>query len=139
MWVMGLDMLFMASARKPFVERLPRFLGGDSWIFPPLIGDFQPDLTVGAVVEDLYLLRSVVAHGQRIPEKPFRESRELTNANPARSSGNWPYTYPYVQILMTSALFLLVRSLRKIILEGSIDAICNEKKWRRRLGCAVQT
>ena len=35
MWVMGLDMLFMAGKKKPFVERITAFLGEHLYVFPP--------------------------------------------------------------------------------------------------------
>ena len=133
MWVMALDMLFMAEAKIPFVERLTGFLGVDTLVFPPLTCEFQPDLTVGCVATDLFQLRSIIAHGKQIPEGPFLESRELVNTNPKCLVPNEDFTYSYSQVLRASALFLLVHSLRKIMVEDLIDVVGDDKKWRQKL------
>lgn len=134
MWVMALDMLFMAEKKIPFVERLTGFLGVDTLIFPPLFEcEFQADLTVGSIATDLFQFRSIVAHGKLIPKK-FLAQRELKNTNPECSvHGEDLYQYSYSQILSASALYLLVRSLRKIMVEDLIDVVGDDKKWRQKL------
>ena len=53
-------------------ERIKWFLGPDTLIYEPGdIQDGQPEVatTVGEVVDDLYELRNVIAHGDKTPEK----------------------------------------------------------------------
>ena len=68
MWVMGLDMLFMAGEKIPFVERVMGFLGRNTQVFPAVLySNRQPRLTIGDIVDDVYELRNLVAHGREIP------------------------------------------------------------------------
>jgi len=128
-WVMGLDMLFMAGEKEVFVERVSGFLGASTWIFPVLLNR-QPALTVGEVLEDLFDLRNKVAHGQAIPEKPFLQKRDIADAGGARMNSEG---YLYSQVLMDCALFLLAKSLRKIMLGKLIDVVKDEAKWKLKL------
>jgi hypothetical protein len=68
MWVMGLDMLFMAGGKGPFVGRAAGFLGAKTQVFPAVFENRQPTLTISEVLEDIYELRNSVAHGLEIPE-----------------------------------------------------------------------
>ena len=130
MWVMGLDMLLMAGEKVPFVERAIGFLGRDTQVFPAVLqSNRQPKLEVAEIVDDIYELRNLVAHGREIPFKPFRQSHDIVDSTEA------PLTYEstYAQVIMESALFLLVKSLRKIMVEGLVDVVKDEANWKRRL------
>ena len=129
-WVMGLDMLFMAGEKAPFVERVTGFLGSTTPVFPSVpFPDRQPPLRIGDIVEDVYELRNIVAHGREIPKTPFREMRDIVDSNGVPITSE----YIYAQVLMESALFLLVKSLRKIMIEGLLDLVKDETNWKQML------
>jgi hypothetical protein len=130
MWVMGLDMLFMAGSKNVFVDRVAGFLGKKTLIFPniPVLGR-QPGLTVGEVLEDLYDLRNVIAHGKEILN-PFRAQSNLLDTNRERINVD---DYSYAAILWESSLFLLVRALRTIMVRGLVDVVKDEAQWKQLL------
>lgn len=131
MWVMGLDMLFMAGEKVPFVDRVAGFLGASARIFPAVpLPHRQPRLTIGEVLEDVYELRNIVAHGREIPARPFREKCDLVDAKGVRID---VFDYHYSEVIMESALFLLARSLRKIMVDGLVDVVKDEAKWKQKL------
>jgi len=129
MWVMGLDMLFMAGEKEPFVERLVGFLGRATQVFPAVYQDLQPQLQISEIVDDVYELRNIVAHGREIPEKPFREMRNILDTTGASITSD----YTYAQIVMESALFLLSKSLRKVMVDGLVELVRDEAQWKQTL------
>lgn len=129
MWVMALDMLYMAGEKGPFVERLAGFLSASTPIFPPFFG-LQPRLTIREILDDLYELRNIVAHGRQIPAKPFLDKFDIATTTGARMDG---IAYSYAQVLMESGLFLLVKSLRKIMVNGLVDTVRDEAKWKQTM------
>lgn len=129
MWVMALDMLYMAGEKGSFVERIGGFLGTGMPIFPPFFGQ-QPRLTVGEILNDLYELRNLVSHGREIRTKPFLENFEICDTFGTRFDG---FNYSYAQVLMESALFLLVRSLRKVTVDGLVDVVRDDANWKQTL------
>ncbi len=131
MWVMGLDMLFMAGEKRPFVERLVGLLGAGSLVFPAvLFTNRQPRLTISEVAGDLYELRNIVAHGREIPAKPFREQHDIRDTDGERINFHDCF---HAQVLMESALFLLAQSLRKVMLDDLIDLVKDEAQWKSKL------
>ena len=129
-WVMGLDMLFMAGEKTPFVDRTVGFLGANTLIFPPVsYPRRQPQSVIRDVVEDVYELRNIVAHGREIPRR-FRERRDLLDENGSRINID---DYSYAAVLWESALFLLVRALRRIMLGDMIDTVRDEARWKQQL------
>jgi hypothetical protein len=134
MWVMGLDMLYMAGERQPFVDRVSGFLGSNTLIFPPFIHQ-QPRLTIDEVLDHLYELRNFVAHGREIPRNPFLEKFNIVDRN-GRDIDLIEYTYS--QVLMESALFLLTESLRKIMTEGLVDTVRDDASWKQTLKINVR-
>ncbi len=65
MFVMGLDMLFMAGEIDTFIKRLGGFLGLDSYVFPPdSIMNRRPNTTVRDVIKDLYACYLAISAGQ---------------------------------------------------------------------------
>jgi hypothetical protein len=129
MWVMALDMLYMAGGREPFVERVAGFLGTNESIFPPFLSR-KPRLTVGEVLRDLYELRGVIAHGREILKRPFREKFAIVDVSGAKID---EIDYSYAQVLMESSLLLLVKSLRKVMVDGFVDVVKDEGNWKQRL------
>jgi len=129
MWVMGLDMLYMAGEKQPFVDRISGFLGSKTLVFPRLLHQ-QPRLTIGEVLNDLYDLRNIVAHGREIPRNPFLEKFNIVDSN-GHNIDLIGYTYSLV--LMESALFLLTESLRKIMKQGLIDTVRDDARWKQKL------
>lgn len=130
LFVMGLDVLFMAGESNRFIERVGGFLGTDTLIFPPdsLMG-YQPNTTVDAVLNDLYDFRNIVAHGQEIPKIPYREHRAITSTE-GHQINHDPLCY--VDILLEAAVFLLTTCLRKVFTEGLSDEVADPAQWRRR-------
>jgi hypothetical protein len=132
MWVMGLDMLFMAGEKVPFIERVAGFLGANTPVFPVVsfLNRQQPRLTVGEVLEDVYELRNIVAHGREIPER-FREKCDIVDTKDAKIGFRDDYSYSGV--IMEAALFLLAMSLQQIMLGDLGDTVKDEAKWKQRL------
>lgn len=128
---MAMDMLYMAGGIVRFVERINRFLDADSYIFPRTESlNLQPAITVGEIVEDLYKLRNIVAHGQEILEVPYRRRKDILATDGRRLN---PYDLCYVDVLAECSLFLLQRSLFKIFTEGLGYQVAQEKAWRKIL------
>lgn len=136
LWTTGLDGLLMANTRKEFVGRLHNLLGANTPIFPPdKIMNRQPKYKVKDVSDDLYELRSEIAHGREI-SKRFREKTGFKAIDGFDMAGVFP-NYQYRQVLGECAVFLLANALRKVLTLNLLDEIANEKKWRQRLRTAV--
>ena len=131
LFVIGLDVLFMAGESARFIERIGGFLGNQTLIFPPdaLMG-YQPNITVGEVLQDLYDFRNIVAHGLEIPETPYRQNRALVSTD-GHQINREPLSY--VEILLQAALFLLTTCLRQVFREGLADEVAEPAQWRRKL------
>jgi hypothetical protein len=127
MWVMGLDMLFMACNRSEFGKRIKRFLGTTTELFPPVSSNFPFSLTVEELVDDIYDIRSEIAHGRAISgrfRKPFRSE----SANDF--SGNYYTGVLYSEFLRQGALRILTLSLEKIFLSNIVTEVASASKWR---------
>jgi hypothetical protein len=74
-------------------------------------------------------LRNSVAHGLEVPVL-FREKRDIVDANGARINID---DCRYSQVMMESALFLLARSLREIMVGGLVDVVKDESRWKQTL------
>jgi len=131
MFVMGLDMLFMAGEIGTFVKRLGGFLGLDAYVFPPDDEmNRQPNTVVRDVLNDLYEFRNIIAHGQEIPEDPYRKKKDLFSTN--RQQINW-MNYYYAELLLDSGLFMLTTALRRIFTEGLFDEVKDPSTWRAKM------
>ncbi len=131
MFVMALDMLMMAGEKAPFINRLGGFLGPQSYVFPPdSLMRRQPRVKVQDVLADLYQFRNFIAHGQEIPKSPYREKYDLLDDKDVRINHD---DYYYAELMLESGLFLLTGALRKISMEGLIDDLRDEGKWRLKL------
>lgn len=142
MWVMGLDMLYMAGKKKPFIERVKKFLGEQSLVFPP-VGNSnrqpwlirqQPRMTVGEIVEDIFDLRNEIAHGHEIPKR-LRADCKL----PDTKSQDIPFVQikTYAEALCDASLFILVNTLRKIMTDGLVEVVVQQKDWKNCLEFGV--
>jgi hypothetical protein len=131
MFVMALDMLFMAGEISPFMKRVGGFLGLDSFIFPPdSLMNRQTKTTVGEVLKDLYDLRNIIAHGQEIPKQPYREKHDLISTDGHRINHD---DYYYAELMLESGLFMLATALRKIFTEGLFEDVAETEKWRLKM------
>jgi hypothetical protein len=132
MFVMGLDMIFMAGGIDNFMKRLGGFLGVDSYVFPPVSSlDLQPNTRVRDVLHDLYDFRNIIAHGLEIPEIPYRQKSDLISTEGQRINYE---DYYRTELLLDSALFLLTTSLRKIFTENLFDEVKDLGKWKVKMG-----
>ena len=132
MCVMGLDMLFMAGGRNPFVERLGGFLGGQSRVFPKaaqLGHQPQPAVRVGEVIADLYEFRNKIAHGKRVPQRYLEVYILMDDVGGRINVDN----YYYAELMRDAGLFMLARALRTVFVEDLADSVKDEAKWRQLL------
>jgi hypothetical protein len=131
MFVMALDMLFMAGEISPFMQRLGGFLGPDSMVFPPdsLMND-RPKTIVREVIKDLYEFRNIIAHGQEIPEQPYRDKHDLISTGGQRINHD---DYYYAELMLESGLFMLTTALRKVFTEDLFEDVADLEKWRVKM------
>jgi hypothetical protein len=131
MFVMGLDMLLMAGEIGTFMNRLGGFLGLDSYVFPPTcVMNRQPNTVVRDVLKDLYEFRNIIAHGQEIPEDPYRRKSDIISTDGSRINDQNHYR---AQLMLESGLFMLTTALRRIFTEGLVDEVKHTAKWRARM------
>ena len=90
----------------------------------------QPSTVVGSVLEDLYDFRSIIAHGQEVPVKPYRQKHDLVSTKGERINCS---EYYYLQLMQESGLFMLTAALGRIFVEGLFDDVKDETKWRLKL------
>ena len=131
MFVMGLDMLFMAGDKISFVKRVAGFLGLNSFVFPQISSfDWQPALNVGEIIGDLYDFRNIIAHGREIPKVPFREEHEMR-----RTTGELMIyeRRGYAETLTEAGLFVLTEVLRRILSEELFDHVAESAKWKAKM------
>lgn len=127
LWVAALDSLLMAITADNFVSRLQNLLGADTLIFPAsALG--QPGYTVADVADDMYELRSAIAHGTQIPEKYWHEPGYQGKSG--QFLARLPHCDRYRDLLSGCALFLLSAALRKIYIDGLVDRTADSRTWR---------
>lgn len=130
MFVMGLDMLFMAGQIGPFMKRVGGFFGIDSYVFPPDSRNRQPNTHVRDVLEEIYDFRNIIAHGQEIPQTPYRQKSDIISTNDERINYE---DYYRAELMLESSLFMLTTALRRIFVENLFDEISDTNKWRAKL------
>jgi hypothetical protein len=135
MFVIGLDMLFMAGSIGPFVRRIGGFVGPHHLIFPPDAMERQPNTKAVDVLEDLYTFRNKIGHGHEIPQKPFRQPHDLTSTTMEKINFD---VHSYAELMMQSGLFILAGTLRRIFTEGMMDEVKDRSRWRQRMRDAEQ-
>lgn len=95
-------------------SRIKWFIGGNTSIYGP--GDISsllddPHITVGQVTSDLYEMRNLVAHGDRIPDRYFTEIlRQGINGGVQKR-----------EVLLEAASFIIRASLLKILRDGLLN------------------
>jgi hypothetical protein len=131
LWVSGLDAMLMAGTARNFRQRLINVLGEQTFVLPKVDPGGQPKYRVGEVAEDVYELRSEIAHGSRILKK-FLEKLRLKNVNERNIESYAPSTQ-YLHIVRECALFLLIGVLKKIFLEDCAKVANGAGLWRTKL------
>jgi hypothetical protein len=113
LWCSAIESIFTSHTRENqgtlvATSRIKWLLGQGTSIYPP--GDLtnlvhDPSLTVGDTVGDLYELRNLIAHGDRVPDAYFNEHlREGLNGGVQR-----------LEVLNEAASFVIRTSLLKIL------------------------
>jgi hypothetical protein len=131
MAVMGLDMLLMAGNIGNFVSRLGGCLGPRSpALAPPSDQADGPVVTVQEVVGDLYEFRNIIAHGNELPEAPWRLKYDLLTKSGSRVNLR---DYYYAQFLRDCAIFFVTRVLRQAFVDNMFDDVKDVSKWKTLL------
>jgi len=131
LWVSGLDAILMAGTPQNFRQRLVDVLGEQTFVLPKVDPGGQPKYRVGEVAEDVYELRSKIAHGSLIPKK-FLEQVRLKNVYDRNIESYAPPTQ-YLHIVRECALFLLIGVLKRIFLEDCAKVANDTSLWRMKL------
>ena len=131
LWVSGLDAVLMAGTPLNFKQRLVNVLGEQSFVLPRVDPGGQPKYRVRELAEDVYELRSKIAHGSLIPTK-FLQNERLKNVQDQVIESYAPPTQ-YLHIVRECALFLLIGVLKKIFLEDCARLANNTALWRAKL------
>ena len=128
LWVTALEALFTTPNRQHngktvSVARVKFFIGAKTPIYDP--GDLteweeQPKTTVADVIDDIYKLRNLIAHGSRVPDAWFRPDRRGLNGE-----------INYVEMLTEAVSSCVRRSLLRILADNLLKhfntARANEK------------
>jgi len=114
LWAIGLDGITSGGGVASFSERLCSLLGADAGIFPGDGNGRRPSYKVADVLQDLYLLRTEMAHGLPFHEK-FRKKRAFFADEDRPVFGEFAGCR-YDQILEECAAFLLCKALKEILL-----------------------
>lgn len=121
----------MAGTPQNFRRRLINVLGEQTFVLPKVEPGGQPKYRVGEMAEEVYELRSKIAHGSLISKK-FLEQVRLRNVNDRNIESYAPPTQ-YLHIVRECALFLLIGVLKKIFLEDCAKVAKNTGLWRSKL------
>jgi hypothetical protein len=117
LWCSALEALYTTQApehRGSLVaeERIKWFLGEGTSIYD--VGDIpdyirpQPRIIVGGVVEELYVIRNCIAHGDKVPDEFFqRMVRQGVNGE-----------LSILQVLIEALSFIIRKSLHRILWDG---------------------
>jgi len=131
LWVSGLESILMAGTVQNFTDRLKNVLGESSFVLPNVEPGGQPKYRVGEMAEDVYELRSNIAHGNLISKK-FLENTRLKNVQGKVIESYSPPTQ-YLHIVRECSLFLLIKVLKKIFLEDRAKVANSTKAWKTQL------
>ena len=100
-----------SSSNEKIVRRIKWFLGENTLIYPP--GDHPESeflgtdpTAIGDVIEDVNVVRNCIAHGERIPDKYFRDDAGRKTLN-GRAN--------YITVLDDALAFIVRATLRRII------------------------
>ena len=128
LWIVGLDGLLGAEKRDVFKARLGRLLGKDTFVFPEDYVGRQPIYTVDFVAGKTFDWRNLLAHGKEILEA-YRQPLERFEFEPAELSYLAVEKWTHETLYCESALFMLLASLRKIIMDGLLPTLGNKREW----------
>jgi hypothetical protein len=120
LWCSAIEALFTSSTGPEHkgsllaIERIKWFLGADTRIYPP--GEIhkylpQSSLTLKDVLAELYTVRNLVAHGERVPDHFLQDHRR-------EGINNFICTR---EVLLEAASFIIRASLLKILQEGLLE------------------
>jgi hypothetical protein len=127
-WTFGLDgLLGNAGGQEVFCARLNRLLGADTLIFPVDWAGRRPVYKVGDVSKDIFAFRNQLSHGQMILEK-HRKPIDFKFEPPELAYlaiEKWTQT----TLIVESALFTLLASLKRIITEGYLERMKDQRIW----------
>ena len=139
LWTIALDALMAAASEEAFSARLTAFIGRDEYIFPEDKLGFQAEYKVGDVVKDIYVLRGILAHGNQIPEKFWKEDVGFKIADRRYGIRLDPWSdWSYAAVLAECSLFLLCATLRKILLKPSFMNIVGTSSWESYLESLIK-
>ena len=131
LWVTAIDGILMAVKKDLFVSRINALLGASSLVFPVEDGVFiERSITVQEIANDLFKLRSELAHGQVISRRFWEVRDDLRSLLPQTV---YPGPPRYDLLLEEAALSLLTRIFRLIIFEELAEDFLDVKKWRAKL------
>ena len=128
LWTTAIDDLLMAVSRVNFQNRLCSLFGGSNFVLPSI--EFaQPKYRVHDVADDIFELRSEIAHGQEIRAKfravgPFEDNTGKVIEVVAGSRA-------YSEVLHECSLFLLCRLLRWLLVQGLDDKVRDTITWKQ--------
>jgi len=138
LWCSALEALFTSQSpdhRGSLVaeERIKWFLSENRSIYDPGdIPDFvepRPNITVGSVVDNLYTVRNVIAHGDRVPDKFFQEKLR-------KGVGD---DLSHLQVLIEALSFIIRKSLLRILQEGLLQHFADAASSEAYFGAAGLT
>lgn len=128
LWTTAIDGLLMAVTRVNFRDRLRDLFGGVNFVLP-CTGFGQPKYRVQNVADDIFELRSVIAHGQEIRAK-FRAMHTFEDdAGKIIRVVEGPR--PYFEVLHECSLFLLCRLIRWLFVNSLDDKVQDTIAWKR--------
>jgi hypothetical protein len=106
-----------SSNNEKIVRRIKWFLGENTLIYPA--GDHPESeflgtdpTTIGEVVEDVNVVRNCIAHGERVPDKYFRQDAGRNTLNGR---------VKYITVLDDALAFIVRATLRRIIAENLLS------------------
>jgi hypothetical protein len=138
LWCSALEALYTTQApehRGSTVaeERIKWFLGAGTSIYDG--GDIpgyirpQPNITVGGVVEELYVIRNCIAHGDKVPNEFFQ--RMVRQGVNGELSG--------LQVLIEALSFIIRKSLHRILRDGLLNEFAGAASSQAYFGAAGLT
>lgn len=128
LWVTAIDSILMAVKKEKFVQRLCSFFGPAASVFTPSNDSLNwSRFLIEDLAEDLFVLRSEVAHGRVIGQVFWKERADLRPFWPWLPQLDGPR---YLHLLEEAALSLVSRIFQRIILEKLAVDFADARAWR---------
>jgi len=131
LWMMGLDGLLAAERQVVFANRLQKLLGKDTRIFPEDRAGRRPTYTVAEMAANMFEFRSLIAHGREILQK-YREPIAF-QFEPEELDCLAVEKWSRGTLMIESIVFTLIAALRRVIIDGLVERIRNQRAWKRWL------